>query len=320
MPRLTAGFRAPGAGRSLPRPVLLAVVAVLVLGIVAAVVLLIVGPGTGNADPDAAAPARLDRPGDVRSYVAAAGPAVVAVSSYDYRDLPGALAAGLPLTGGAYQRAYRAALTGAGAARARRERAAQSLDLLRVGVGALEHGGSGATLLVFGVEHASGTSGATARTVTLTATMQRQGERYLLTGLAEGRNAGLPAGSKGLRQAAEAARSEIVALLTFRRAHFADDEQRALDGATAGLRDQLARRAADTRNGLRAGHYDLTGAVTAVAVGSVAASSVSVLVAATGERIGAGGTPTAQTDGRYVVTAVRTADGWLISQITAYGA
>ena len=302
-------------------------------GIVLIVALLLVAVGAatasivlaldGNDTPRHAASdstaARLDDPALVASYVAAAGTGVQAVSSYDYRSLPDALSSGLQVTTGAYQRAYRQALTGADAATVVRDHVVQTFDLLKVGIGAMAANGHSATLLVFGVEHVSSSSGERADAVTLTATVQKVGDRFLISTLVEDANAGLPPGTAGLRRAAEAGRGEIVDLLTFRRAHFAADQQAVLDGATAGLQADLTRRLAATRAAMDKGGYDLSGAVTAVAIEAAADDQVTMLVAATGERIDANGRKSVVTDGRFEVGVTLVGNDWLVGQITALG-
>jgi hypothetical protein len=300
-------------------------------GVIVIVVLLVVAVGAATAsivlalsagDPprraavDATA-ARLDNPALVSSYVAAATAGIQAVTAYDYRSLPDALDNGLQVTTGAYQRSYRQALTGDNAALVVRDHVVQTFDLLKVGIGAMAAGGKRATVLVFGVEHVTNTGGQRADPLTLTATLQRVGNRYLISRLEEDANAGLPPGNAALRGAAEAGREEIANLLSFTRAQFAADRKRALDGATAGLRTDLGRRLAVTKAALDKGRYDLSGAVTAVAVESVAGTRVAMLIAATGERIDAAGTKTVVTDGRFAVSVVLVGDSWLVEQVSA---
>ncbi len=75
--------------------------------------------------------------------------------------------------------------------------------------------------------------------ITLCATIRRDGNRYRISDLVEGANAGLPPGSPDLPAAAEAARAEVTNMLSYPRADFDADLQRALDGATDPLREQL---------------------------------------------------------------------------------
>ena len=98
----------------------------------------------------------------------------------------------------------------------------------------------------------------------------RSATRFLISTLDEDANAGLPPGTAGLRRAAEAGAGEIVDLLTFRRARFAADQQARARRGDRGCAADLARRLAATRAAMDKGGYDLSGAVTAVAVEAAA--------------------------------------------------
>ncbi len=296
----------------------LVVLACVVAGVATAVVLLLVG-GDDPRPAGKTAQARIADPGPVSAYLAAAGTDVQAVSTYDYRSIDGALNNGLQVTTGAYRRAYQLALSGTNAASAVRDRVVQSFELLAVGVGEVSDGGRQAKVLVFGIQRVESAVGRRASTITLTATMRRVGNRYLISKLVEDANAGLPPGTDGLRAAAEAGRQEIVNLLSFRRSDFAADQRRALDGAIGSLRGDIARRAASTKTGLEAGNYDLVGAATAVAVESARGESVVMLVAATGQRVNADGSRESVTDGRFEVSLTRVGERWLVERVTAFG-
>jgi hypothetical protein len=294
---------------------------VLVLAAVSTLVVLLLRSGgkQAAAGPGDAVNAELAHPQLARSYVTTTGTSIQAVTSYDYRHLDDALGTGLQVTTGAYRQAYRAALTGASAAAAVRAHVVQTFDLLDVGIGAMAKDGGQATLLIFGIEHSASTAGTQSNPVTLTATVRRIGDSFRISRLRQDANAGLPPGTAALRRAAEAGREEIGNLLTFRRAEFAADERRAVAGAASTLRDLVGHRAAATRTALDRGHYDLSGAVTSVAVTSAAGDHVDLLVAATGERIAADGTRTVVTDGRYEVAVARVDGGWLVEQVTPVG-
>ncbi len=285
----------------------------------ASIVLAFSGSDSPQRAATGATAARLDDPGLVSSYVAAATAGVQAVTSYDYRSLPDALSNGLQVTTGAYRASYRQALTGDNAASVVRGRVVQTFDLLKIGIGKVAADGKQATVLVFGIEHKTNSGGQQADPLTLTATLQKVGDRFLISRLEEDASAGVPPGNAALRKAAEAGRHEVVNLLSFTRAQFAADQQRALDGATAGLRADLVPRLARTKAAMNSGKYDLTGAVTAVAIESVAGDRVAMLIAATGERISATGTKTVVTDGRFAVSVALVGGDWLIEQVSATG-
>lgn len=275
--------------------------------------------GTGKSGASSlGSGARLAEPDAARAFLAAAATQVTVVSSYDYRNLDSALSSGSSVTTGAYRRAYRSSLSGALGVLAKRSHTVQQLDVLRTGIGEMSKDGRTAKVMVFGNEQISDTStgGRTRSTlVTLTATVQRQGEQYLISALDVGANPGLPPGSDELDVAAEAARSEVVDVLTYRRASFAADVKAALDGAVEPLSVRLRRGTPGIRAQLERGHYDLTGTVTAVAVEHADGDTASLLVAATGSRNPDTGASTVVTDGRYLVTVVKVQGFWVTSDI-----
>lgn len=214
--------------------------------------------------------------------------------------------------------AYRAALTGPGAAAARAHHVVQTFQQLAAGIGEIDATGTHAKVLVFGEQTRTDDrhDGARTSTITLTATIERSGNTYLISGVdTSGTNAGLPPGSPDLTFAAEAGRAEVVNMLSYRRTGFAADLQRALDGAIDPLRSQIARTAPDTKAALTAGRYDLSGTVTGVAIQSAQGTRVALLVAATGYQVARDGTRTPETDGRYEVSVVRAGGRWVTSGV-----
>jgi hypothetical protein len=158
--------------------------------------------------------ATLVNPGLAQSFLAAASSDLAAVTSYDYRHLDDALSVGLSVTTGAYRDAYRAALTGPVAAEAREQHAVQTFRQLAAGIGEIDPDGRHAKVLVFGLQtrREDSTHGKpSSALVTLTATIERDGDAYLISGLdTSGANAGLPPGSADLTYAAEAGREEVA--------------------------------------------------------------------------------------------------------------
>lgn len=275
---------------------------------------------SGSPSPSAhVTGAYLTDPDLALSFLAGAASDLAAVTSYDYRHLDDALTVGLSVTTGAYQDAYRAALSGPVADEARTDHVVQTFQQLAAGIGEIDADGTHAKVLVFGEQTRTDDQhdGARTSTVTLTATIEHSGSSYLISGLASsGTNAGLPPGSADLTFAAEAGRAEVVNTLSYGRATFAADEQRALDGAIDPLRSQIARTAHDTKTALAAGHYDLSGTVTGVAIQSAQGTRVELLVAATGYQVAENGTRSPDTDGRYEVSVVMAGGRWVTRSIT----
>lgn len=263
--------------------------------------------------------ALLTDPSTAQAYVAAATSEIVIVSNSDYRDLDNTLSAGLSVTTGAFQTRFRDALTGASAQARRASHNTTDLDVLQVGIGQVSRGGDEAKVLVFGRLHQGGDNvdaGSADTVVTLCLTLVRNGNQFLISDLEQGTNAGLPPGTTGLNAAAEAARSEIVNILTYSRADFAADLARAQQGATGLLRSQLANGAAALQARLGNGKYDLSGAVTSIAARQVAGESATFLVAASSTQIMDAGQAPAPAELRYVVSVQRVSGTWLVSSAT----
>jgi hypothetical protein len=314
------------AGRRLRRRRLRQGLAVLAALAIAAVIVLVLVNRDGNGPAARATPkptptvsgARLAQPDLATSFIAGAASDIAAVTTYDYRSLDDALAAGSAVTTGAYRRAYRAALTGDLAATARQNHVVHTFETLELGVGEMNAAGTQAKVLVFGRERVTDDSTRGDSRVTpstLCATIQRAGNRYLISNLVENANAGLPPGGPDLRVAAEAGRSEVVNLLSYRRADFDADVQRAVAGAVSPLSEQIQANATDTGEAMRKGNYDLSGAVTAVAVERASDESVVMLVAGQSTRVIDGAPAPSVSPVRYVVTVTRTDRGWAVSQV-----
>jgi hypothetical protein len=305
---------------------MLSALVVAVLAGAASVAVAVSGGGSGHPAASstptvpAGAGARFTDPDSVAGFVAAATAELPAVTSYDYRRLDDALAAGLSVTTGTFRDAFRQTITGL-TATARARHVVRDFQVVDAGMGASSADGREGKVLVFGrqtVTDRSTPAGATTA-VTLTATLRRTGSRYLIKDLQSDVNAGLPPGSPDLTAAARAAQTEVTALLTLRRTSFAADRQRALAGAVDPARAQIDRTAAAARRAMTRGRYDLTGTVTALAAKSATGTAVTLLVAARSVRTPDRGTAQS-TPVQYEVTVTRTGGRWLTGQITPMAA
>ncbi|GAB2468199.1 hypothetical protein [Jatrophihabitans fulvus] len=297
---------------------LLAAAALLVVAIGVLVTIVIVQrAGDGDA-PSGAEVAEVRNPQGAAQFVRDGAKAVDAISTYDYRNLPAALLRGLAVTTGDYRDSFRTAITGTLARNARSGKLTQTFTVVRAGLGAVSDDGTTAKVLVFGTETLKSAKSGNTRTTpsTVTATVVRQNGVVRIAELALGANAGVPPGTPGLAAAAEAARSQLVAMLSYRRAQFDQDSSRALAGAVDPLRRSIAARTAATRAELTTGKYDLSGRVTAIALQQALGRSAVFLVAASGSRVSDSGKRTDDGDSRVAVTVVMTADGWRASQVT----
>ena len=300
---------------------LVAVLAGAAAVVLAAVLVVVLVHRIGSSSSSAAPGdqlARLSYESRSQAFVAGATSDILAVTSYSYRTLQSDIDNGAAVTTGAYRKRYRAALSGPLGATARRLHRTQTFELSTAGIGRMSTDGRSADVLLFGTQGVRDdtTGGQTHDSlVTLDATIDRSGDTYLISGLEIGGNAGLPAGTTGLTDAAEAARSEVAAVLTMRRAHLTADHSAALDGSVDPLRAQLTAQAAAVRRAVTNGKYDLTGEVTALAVQSASGNTATLMVAATGDRTTASGASRVASDGRYVVTVVRVQGQWYVTTL-----
>lgn len=270
-------------------------------------------PGTPSATA-----ADLAFPAAATSFLGSAASDIAAVTTYDYRHLDDALSAGLAVTTGTYREQYRLALTGDLARTATAEHVVHTFEVLDVGIGAMTP--AQAKVLVFGrervIDDSTGPDGQVTP-ITLTATVKRLGNRYLISALAQNVDPGLPPGGPDLTVAVEAARTEVVNTLSYQRPDFDADLQRSLDGATNPLRDDLRRSAPDLRAAMTAGKYDTSGQVTETAVVRADPDTVTVMVVAQESRAVDGQTGPTVIEHRYEVTVTRTGSGWAASRIAS---
>jgi len=313
--------------RHILRTVLQVVAGLLVIGGIATFVVVLVRddskparhPATPTPTPTTTG-ANLVDPNLVTGFLGGAASDIAAVTTYDYRTLDDALNAGLAVTTGAYRRAYQAALTGDLALTATGRHVIHTFETLDIAIGEINARGTRAKVLVFGRQRVTDdTTGpeATVSPVTLCATIRHAGNRYLISDLVEGANAGLPPGGPDLPVAAEAARSEVTNLLNYQRIDFDADLQRAIAGATSPLREQIEKNAQDTRTAMTKGKYDLAGTVTALGVVRADTDTVTLLIAADSTRLADGATSPNVKQLRYEVTVTRTIDGWAASRVAS---
>jgi hypothetical protein len=310
------------------RRVLEIVGAVLAIVVIVSLALAFSGGGTSIRSKTVAEPtahasvtgANLRNPLLATTFLGSASSDIAAVTTYDYRHLDDALTAGLAVTTGEYRRQYQFALTGDLARTAAAEHVVHTFEVLDVGIGAMAPDGSQAKVLIFGqeriVDDTTGPDGDVSP-LTLCATIKRLGNLYLISELTQNTDPGLPPGGPDLATAVAAAHTEVVDMLSFRRAEFPADLQRALDGATTPLRDQLESGADDARAALENGKYDTSGTVDATAVVRADADTVSLLVVAKESRTADGTSEPTVLTHRYEVTVIRTASGWAASQVAS---
>ncbi|MDT4915354.1 MAG: hypothetical protein QOH89_54 [Pseudonocardiales bacterium] len=310
------------------RRVLEIAAAVLAIVVIVSLALAFSGGSTGPKRAGSSTPtptptitgASLRDPGLATTYLGSAASDIAAITTYDYRRLDDALNAGLAVTTGKYREQYRLALTGDLARTAAAEHVVHTFEVLDVGIGAMTADGNQATVLVFGRERITddrtGPAG-DVTPITLCATIRRDGNRFLVSDLTQDTDPGLPPGGAALPLAVTAARTEVVNLLSFQRSEFPADLQRAVDGATSPLREQLQSGAAGAKAELDVGKYDSSGTVTATAVVRAGADAVTLLIAAQETRAVDDANEPTVLNHRYEVTVTRTAAGWAVSGVVS---
>ena len=121
-------------------------------------------------------------------------------------------------------------------------------------------------------------------------------------------------------QAMNAASAEMLYLVSFRRANFAADFQRALDGVTGNLRADVKKNKQDTLDAMTKGKFDLTGRVTHKAlVGPVTSGKAKgyvVLVTVNGYRSTSPEVPIQQ---NLEVTVLKQGKKWLAADVQNIG-
>ena len=121
-------------------------------------------------------------------------------------------------------------------------------------------------------------------------------------------------------RAVDAAATEMLNLVSFRRAHFDADWQRALSGVTGAVRSDVSKKKQLTLDAMTKGKFDLDGRVTHKAlegpVGSGKKRGYTVLVTIEGYRSNA---PDATLQQNFEVTVVRQGKKWLASDINNVG-
>lgn len=119
--------------------------------------------------------------------------------------------------------------------------------------------------------------------------------------------------------AMDAASREMVALQTFRLAHFDSDFARARDGLTGELAKAFSGKKSALKAGLQKSKLDTSAAVTQAAFEHFQGDSALVLMTVNNYRIDAKGKKTLFTSGRFEVTVNEVEGRWLASNLTSVG-
>lgn len=274
------------------------------------------GPAAGRAAGDA----EFADPTGVQAVLAAASTAVQTVDSYDYRHLDAARAAGDKVSTGAFRSGYDSALRKLAGAAADAHTVQQAV-VQKIAV--TEFSDDDAGVLVFGrldVTTRADPAGAS-EVLASGVTLQRSDGTWLISAMTDlseqGEFAATPPGNAALVAAVTAAGHEVVNLLSYRRADFAADFDRALAGLTGPLRAQQAQRRADLLRSMTRSQTDYAGLVRSIGVESASGPDVLLLVCATGYSVQAKGSRQQSGTERFEVGVRYVGGRWLVSEYLA---
>jgi hypothetical protein len=241
------------------------------------------------------------------------------IYTYDYRDLPKYLRAGLAVTTAPYAARYRKLFEGTAARQLRAAKQAQVPAADLVGLADLARDGTAARVIV----HATvNTSSAATSTPTTTATtvvlhLKLVAHRWRISDVTKGSAAqGSVPADAGLQRAVAAARTGVTRMFALRRAHFAADFAAALRGTTGGLHDTLSQLESALQKKLQDGQYDLSATITGFAVARADGSSAEFVVAIDEYRTGRQGARFGPYPLAFDVTLTGSGGTWLLRQST----
>lgn len=138
------------------------------------------------------------------------------------------------------------------------------------------------------------------------------GVLYVLRAGAGHASAGL---SSDEQAALDAGKVQVANLITYRRASFEADWQRALDGTTGSLHQDQVGKKASTLQAITKDKIDLRGEVSAIGVASATKNSVGLVVLLNGYKITADGKSTLVNTSRLQITETKVGAKWLLSDL-----
>jgi hypothetical protein len=278
-------------------------------------------PSGSAASAAAPADAELTEPSSATAVLAAAQNAIATVDSYDFRHLDKNRAAGDAVSTGGFRTRYDSALR-ALAATAGRTKTVQQAVVQKIALTSLS--GDTAGVLVFGRIETTTASDPAGTTSDLASgvTLQRTGGAWRISDTSDlvdrGTFVATPPGNAALVDAVTAGAHEVVNLLSYSRANFTADFDRALAGLTKVLQAQQLSRRAGLFQAMNQSQSDYAGQVRAVGIESASGTSALLLVLATGYLVSAsqGAQPLSGTE-RFEVGVEFVHGRWLVSEYLA---
>ena len=274
-----------------------------------------------TTSPTAAAGAELTAPAAASAVLAAAQTAIETVDSYDYRRLDKDRVAGDAASTGGFRARYDASLH-ALARSARRTKTVQQAVVQKLALTSLSAHAAG--VLVFGRLETTTAADPAGATGDLAAgvTLQRVDGAWRISDttdlIDDGEFVAAPPGNAALVQAITAGAREVVDLLSYSRADFTADFNRALAGLTRDLQTQQLSERDQLLHAMNQAQSDYAGQVRAIGVESASGTSVLLLVLATGYEVSAvrSAQPLSGTE-RFEVGVEFVHGRWLVSEYLA---
>lgn len=271
--------------------------------------------------PTAAADAELSAPAAASAVLAAAQTAIETVDSYDYRHLGKDRLAGDAASTGGFRARYDASLH-ALARSADRTKPVQQAVVQKLALTSLSAHTAG--VLAFGRLETTTAANPAGSTGDLAAgvTFQRVDGAWRISDTADliddGEFVAAPPGNAALVQAVTAGAREVVDLLSYSRADFTADFNRALAGLTRDLQTQQLSERDQLLHAMNQSQSDYAGQVRAIGVESASGTSVLLLVLATGYEVSAvrSAQPLSGTE-RFEVGVEFVHGRWLVSEYLA---
>ena len=117
----------------------------------------------------------------------------------------------------------------------------------------------------------------------------------------------------------DAATIEVKNIFTYARKSYDADYQRAIDGATGGVKTDLESNKAKLLAQMQSGKFDLEGAITGAAFEEIQGNQAVVLISAQGYKLPDGAERTLASAARFEVTLTLVGNRWLASGLTSVG-
>jgi hypothetical protein len=271
------------------------------------------------ASASTTAGARFEHAATVKTVLAAAKQDFETVYTYDYRNLPKYVRAGLAVTTAPYATKYRTLLQGANATQLRAGQIVEVPAADLVGLADLAADGKSAIALVHSKITTSSAGTSTPKLTTVTAVLELRliGRTWRISTLTVSTKAtGTIPANPELMAAMSAVRTGLGRIFGLRRAHFAADFALALSVTTGDLHDSLTQQKSALKDKLTSGGYDLSSTINGLGAVRAGGTSAEFIVAVNQYRIGRQGAKFGPYRYTFDVTAKKVTGTWRLSAAT----